>query len=254
MESISRTEEFRGRRAIVTGAASGIGRAVADQLQALGATVTFADNDADAAAAAAGEAGGSSGHVDVADERSVLRFFEDYRAVDPRLDLLVNVAGVQRAGSVVEATVDDWDAQMAVNARGTFLMLKHALPLMTGQPGAAVVNIASAGGVRGFAGLSGYSASKAAVIALTKCVAKEVAGDGIRVNALSPGWVDTPFNDPITDQVGGRSELEAWVAREVPLQRQASPPEAAAAVLFLLSGASAYATGHNLVLDGGFTV
>ena len=243
------------RVAVVTGAASGIGAAVAQRLLAQGVTVVIADIDEEAATKFALEHDRAiARQVDVSDEESVNGLFkwvgEDFGGVD----LVVNVAGVQRAGEIETMSLMDWDNQFGVNARGTFLMTKFAIPLLAGRSAPNIINVASAGGVRGFVGLSGYSASKAAIIAFTKCAAKELAPRGIRVNTVSPGWVDTPFNDPIMAEVGGRQELEQWVASAVPQQRQSTPDEMAGVVMFLASPESAYVTGHNLVADGGFTL
>jgi NAD(P)-dependent dehydrogenase (short-subunit alcohol dehydrogenase family) len=244
------SEEFEGRVAVITGAASGIGRAIADALVEQGAAVVYADLDGAAAAQAAGD-GATGAQVDVSDGTSVASLFDRLRERHGGVDIVVNVAGVQRAGAVVDLDESDWDLQMSVNAKGCFLMAKHAIPLMEGRAGATIVNIASIAGVRGYPGVTGYSASKGAIIAFGRGLAREVAPLGIRVMTLSPGWVDTPFNDPVTAEMGGRPELESSIAATVPMGRQSTPPEIAKAALFLVSDAASYMTGSNLLVDGG---
>ncbi len=245
---------LRDKTVVVSGAASGIGRAVANAAIAAGGEIVFADIDSAAVERAAQESGSMFHTVDVSDAASVKALFQAVVERHGGVDVIINVAGVQTAGKIMEIAEEDWDRQFAVNVRGTFLMTKYGGPHMLGRGGASIVNIASAGGLRGFEGLSAYGSSKAAVIAFTKTAAKELAPYGIRVNALSPGWVDTPFNDPFIAEVGGRAEVDALVAGSVPLQRQSSPTEMAHNAIYLASSMSSYVTGHNLVADGGFTV
>src|SRR5882757_3509230 len=216
--------EFEGRVAIVTGAASGIGQAIADQLAEAGAIVYYADLDSAAADRAAGETG-TPLRVDVSDAASVKAAFARVGEERGALDMLICVAGVQRAGAVVDLDEADWDLQMAVNAKGCFLTAKNAIPLMEGREGAAIVNTASVAGLRGYPGVTGYSASKGAIIAFGRGLAREVAPLGIRVMTISPGWVDTPFNDPVTASIGGRGALEDSIAKTVPMGRQSNPAE-----------------------------
>jgi dihydroanticapsin dehydrogenase len=245
--------QFDGRVAVVTGAASGIGRAVADQLVSEGATVVYADRDAERGVAAARHERASYVALDVSDPTSVGALFANLAEVHGGVDIVVNVAGVQRAGLVTELSVEDWDLQMAVNARGCFLMAKYATPLLRGRAGAVIVNVSSGAGLRGHGGMTGYSASKGAIIAFDQALAHELGPDGIRVMTLCPGWTDTPFNDPVTAQMGGRAAIEELVEGMVPLRRQSSPAEMARAAVFLVSDAASYMTGTNLIVDGGLT-
>jgi NAD(P)-dependent dehydrogenase (short-subunit alcohol dehydrogenase family) len=245
--------QFDGRVAIVTGAASGIGRAIADQLATEGAAVIYADRDTERGAEAAAGEGSSFAALDVSDPASVEALFASIAEVHGGVDIVVNVAGVQRAGNVTELSVEDWDLMMAVNARGCFLIAKYATPLLRGRPAPVIVNVSSGAGLRGHGGMTGYSASKGAIIAFDQALAHELGADGIRVMTLCPGWTDTPFNDPVTAQMGGRAAIEELVAGMVPLRRQSSPEEMARAAVFLVSDAASYMTGSNLVVDGGLT-
>jgi NAD(P)-dependent dehydrogenase (short-subunit alcohol dehydrogenase family) len=247
------SNEFEGRIAVINGAASGIGRAIAGQLAGAGATVIYADRDAERGRASAAESQSSFVEVDVSSDQSVRALFSEVDARHGGVDIVVNVAGVQRAGNVTDLSEEDWDFQMAVNAKGCFLLAKHGVPLLRGRHGAVIVNVSSAAGLKGHPGMTGYAATKGAVIAFDRALAHELAPDGIRVMTLCPGWTDTPFNDPVTAQMGGRAELEAAVAGMVPLGRQSSPDEMARAAVFLCSDAASYMTGSNLVVDGGLT-
>lgn len=237
-----------GRVVMVTGAASGIGRACVEAFLAEGAVVVGVDVvDIDSA---------PSFHprvCDVADEAAVGELFDAVAREQGRLDAVVNVAGVQRAAPVESATVADWDRQMAVNVRSCFLLAKFGGTLLEKSADAAIVNVASVAGLKGTAGVTGYSASKGGVIALTRSLAHELAPRGIRVNALSPGWTDTAFNGPVIAELGGQDQLDELVRTTVPLQRQGRPGEIAAAAVFLAGPAASYITGQNLVVDGGLS-
>lgn len=248
-----REQEFDGRVAVVVGAASGIGQAVADQLVEGGAATVYADRDAERGIAAASADTASFVAVDVADGASVKALFDTVVERHGGVDVVVNVAGVQRAGNVTDLSEDDWDLQMTVNAKGCFLIAKYATPLLRGREGAVIVNVSSGAGLQGTPGMTGYSASKGAIIAFDRALAHELAPDGIRVMTLCPGWTDTPFNDPVTAQMGGREAIDELVRGMVPLGRQSSPAEMARAAVFLCTDAASYMTGSNLIVDGGLT-
>jgi 2-keto-3-deoxy-L-fuconate dehydrogenase len=228
-----RVTELAGKIAVVTGGGSGIGRAVARRLEAGGASVIVASRTA--------------GHrTDVSDEDSVRALFE---AVGPELHILVNCAGVLASTErTPDIALEDWERAFAVNVRGTFLCCKHALPRM--RRGAAIVNIASVAGMVGVPNRAAYGASKGAVIAYTRALAIDHVADGIRVNCVCPGTIDSPWIDRVVDELG--ESRDALVARQ-PLGRLGTPEEVAEAVAYLASDRAAFATGSQLVVDGGIT-
>ena len=234
-----RPMEFAGKIAVVTGGGSGIGLAVARRLAADGADVVVATRTESRSV-------GRWVRTDVADEASVRALFE---AVGPRVDVLVNCAGVLATTELTPSiAVEDWDQAFAVNARGTFLCCKHALPRMT--RGAAIVNVASVAGMVGVPGRAAYGASKGAVIAFTRALAIDHVADGVRVNCVCPGTIDSPWIDRVVEELG--EPREKLVARQ-PLGRLGTPEEVAEAVAYLASDRAAFATGSQLVVDGGVT-
>lgn len=165
--------------------------------------------------------------------------------------MLCQNASVQDSGAVTEFDADRWDRVFDVNIRGQFLSAKYAVPhIRKSGKGGAIVNMASIAGKRGGAGLTAYCASKGASIAFTNSLAKELAKDNIRVNAICPGWVDTPFNDPAISFLGGK-EAHARVVAGVPLGRQARPAEIAPLYVYLASDESSFMTGQAILIDGG---
>jgi NAD(P)-dependent dehydrogenase (short-subunit alcohol dehydrogenase family) len=248
--------DLAGRSVVITGAGAGIGRAAAQRFARAGAHVTVVDRDGVAAARTVGEIEAEGGTArpavaDVSRDAEVHDMLDEVVRETGGLDVLVNNAGVQYAGDVVDCTEEQWDRLMAVNAKGCFLGAKHAIPHMVARGGGAIVNNASLAGVKGGAGLVAYSASKGAVVAFSKALAAELAGHQIRVNTVCPGWTDTEFNGPSIAEMGGQEGLERFVAGQVPLGRLAAPEEIAAAMLFLGSDESSYMTGQVLVVDGG---
>jgi NAD(P)-dependent dehydrogenase (short-subunit alcohol dehydrogenase family) len=238
-------ERFAGRRALVTGAGSGIGEAVARGLHAEGAEVVLADRAGDRVGALAGELGERAEALilDVRDEDAVA-------AATGGLDVLANVAGIGSTTSAPDTALDVWEDVFAVNARGTFLCCKHAIPGMIERGGGAIVNMGSVAGLVGLRNRAAYCASKGAVIALTRALAIDHVGDGIRVNAVCPGTVDSPWVRRLVEDVG--ESLDALRARQ-PMGRLGTTDEIAQAVLYLASDAAAFVTGSALVIDGGLT-
>jgi 2-keto-3-deoxy-L-fuconate dehydrogenase len=236
---------FEGRRALVTGAGSGIGEAVARALHAEGAEVVLADAAGDRVRAVAGELGppARATTLDVRDEEAVAAAGDDP-------DVLVNVAGVGSTTNAPDTPLEVWEHVFAVNARGTFLCCKHAIPGMVQRGGGAIVNIASVAGLVGLPNRAAYCASKGAVIALTRALAIDHVRQGVRVNAVCPGTVDSPWVRRLVDEVG--ESLDALRARQ-PMGRLGSTEEVAQAVLYLASDAAAFITGTGLVIDGGLT-
>jgi 2-keto-3-deoxy-L-fuconate dehydrogenase len=236
---------FIGRRALVTGAGSGIGAAVARRLHAEGADVVLADVRAEPVEAIAGELGQMARAVrlDVRDEDAV-------RAVAPEVDVLANVAGIGSTTTAPETPLAVWEDVFAVNARGTFLCCKHAIPGMIERGGGSIVNVASAGGLVGLRNRAAYCASKGAVIAMTRALAVDHVEEGVRVNAVCPGTVESPWVARLVEDAG--ESLEALRARQ-PMGRLGTPEEIAEAVLYLASENAAFVTGTVFVIDGGLT-
>jgi 2-keto-3-deoxy-L-fuconate dehydrogenase len=220
------------KRALVTGAGSGIGAAVANRLAADGMQVVRADLR---------ELGGDALQLDVRDEAQVAPAMRD-------LDVLVNVAGIGSTTNAPETPLEVWEDVFAVNARGTFLCCKHAIPGMAARGAGAIVNIASVAALIGLRNRAAYCASKGAVVALTRALAVDHVADGIRVNAVCPGTVDSPWVRRLVEEAG--ESLDELRARQ-PLGRLGTPDEIADAVAYLAS--AEFVTGTVLTIDGGLT-
>lgn len=243
-----------GKVALVTAAGSGIGRACALAYAAAGAYVVATDRNQ--AAAEATSRLGPSGRMearslDVTDLDSVVAVVGTVSARLGRLDVLHNHAGVQVAGGIETITEPDLDTSYAVNVRAAFTAIRAAVPVMAAQGEGAILNTSSNAGVFVDRGMLAYNTTKAAVIAMTRQLALDLGPKGIRVNALCPGWVDTPFNAPYERQIGGRDALEKLLGKSVPLGRFGRPEEIADVALFLVSSAASYVTGQAIVVDGG---
>ncbi|MGP1355392.1 SDR family NAD(P)-dependent oxidoreductase [Roseicyclus sp.] len=240
-----------GLRVLVTGAATGIGHEVARAFADAGAVVAVTDISAriDEAALTTGAACAFRG--DVASEADAARIVAGAVASVGGLDCLVNVAGLQIVGAAEEMRADDWDRLMAVNLRGPFLMCRAAIPHLRRSSRGAIINTASVAGQRGGPGSTAYSASKGGLIAFGTALALELAPDGITVNTICPGWVDTGFNAPVIRLMGGREAHARIVAEGVPLGRQGTPADIAPAYLFLASSGARYVTAKAIGVDGG---
>ncbi len=243
---------------IITGGGSGIGRAVCDLFAAEGADLMIADKNAGAAEAAAGAARAAGRRaeataVDVAESADVKRMIDDTVAAFGRIDVLVNNAGYGITGSVVETDEADWDALIAVNLRGVYLGCKYVIPVMRQQGGGVIVNTASVVAAIGIRDRAAYVASKGAVAALTRAMALDHVDDGVRINAVAPGTIETAYFDEMfasSDDPGGlRRSLEA----RHPMNRLGTPMEVAYAMLYLASDESGFSTGSVLTVDGGMS-
>ena len=189
--------------------------------------------------------------LDAADPEAVRAFVDDAAAALGGLDAAWSNVGVQIAGTAETATVEELDRSWAINVRAHAVVCGAAVPHLRAAGGGAILVTASNSALLSEAGMLPYAVTKAAAVALTRQVARDVAGDGIRVNALCPGWVDTPFNEPAWRAYGGRERFLQSVPKLVPLGRISTPEEIARLACFLLSEESAYVTGHAFVADGG---
>lgn len=241
---------LEGRNAVITGAGSGIGRAIALRLAALGARVAVVDIDSAAAAAVAaeiGEGGGSasSHELDVSDfdavEEAFRRIVEELGGVD----ILVNNAGITRDNLIIRMSSDDWDRVLAVNLKGAFNCIRAAARAMMRERRGRIVNVSSVIGLSGNAGQANYAASKAGLIALTKSVAKELGSRGVTANAIAPGFIETPMTEGLPEKA-----REDYAARIV-LKRFGTPADVANLVAFLSSDDADYITGQTIAVDGG---
>jgi NAD(P)-dependent dehydrogenase (short-subunit alcohol dehydrogenase family) len=258
------TGQVQGKVALVTGGASGIGEAVCELLAREGASVAVTDVDdlkGPEVVARIKKAGGEANfwHHDVTSEERWIEVVADIMKRYGRLDVLVSNAGIGiSVPSITEMTLADWRRQTAINLDGVFLSVKHCLPVMRKTGGGSVIMMSSLAGLRGAASLSGYSATKGGVRLFAKSIAMECAtfGDGIRVNSVHPGIIDTPIWGKIPTAATGHGqnapidpEERAKVA--TPLGRAGHAAEIASGVLYLASDASRYVTGSELVIDGG---
>jgi 2-keto-3-deoxy-L-fuconate dehydrogenase len=248
--------------AFVTGAGSGIGEQIARLFARQGAHVILNDIRVDAAEQVASEiraVGGSTRtqQLDVADESQVKAAIEWVAATEGRLDILVNNAGVSHVGTILETSFEDWERVMGVNARGVFLCSKYAVTQMLAQnpSGGILVNIASVAGMIAIDQRFPYSASKGAVISMTRSIAIDFVTQGIRCNAICPGTVHTPFVEGYLARnfAGHEDEVRQQLHARQPIGRMGRPDEIAYAALYLASDEAAFVTGSTLVIDGGWT-
>lgn len=249
--------DFRGKVALVTGAASGMGLATARAFAEAGAAVVLADFKGDAAEAEA-QALVAAGHraiavrCDVSDDEQVSAMVDRAVSEFGRLDAAFNNAGVMaKIAPTVESTREEWDRVIGVNLRGVWGCMKHELRQMERQGGGAIVNNASVGALTGNPGIGSYIASKHGVVGLTRTAALEYVRRGIRVNAVNPGLIDTQI---ARDVVAGDEDAYAEIAKGVPIGRAGRPEEIASVVLWLCSPGASYVVGHALTVDGGMTV
>jgi 2-keto-3-deoxy-L-fuconate dehydrogenase len=253
-----------GKRALITGAGSGIGEAIATLFSAQGAHVIVADVQGEAAERVANDIVQRGGvatplALDVTDEDQVCTSFGQLADQDQqgRLDLLVNNAGISHVGSILETSLKDWERVLRVNAGGIFLCAREAVRLMVQQEpkGGVIINMSSVAAMIGVERRLPYSASKGAVLALTRSIAMDFVDQGIRCNAICPGTVQTPFVEGYLKRSfpGQEDAVRQTLHARQPIGRMGQPEEIAAAALYLASDEAAFVTGSALVIDGGWT-
>ena len=243
-----------GKTALVTGAARGIGKAIALKFASEGANVAFTDltidengkaTENEIAAFGVKAKGYASNAADFAQTEEVVKQVkEDFGTID----ILVNNAGITKDGLMLRMTEAQWDAVIAVNLKSAFNFIHACTPIMMRQKGGSIINMASVVGVHGNAGQCNYSASKAGMIALAKSIAQEMGAKGIRANAIAPGFIETAMTAALSDDI--RAE---W-CKKIPLRRGGTPEDVANVALFLASDLSAYVSGQVIQIDGGMNM
>ena len=242
---------LQGKRAVIVGGVRGIGREIVGKYLEEGAEVLLGDiSDPEP-----GEAPQSDAfhfrNVDGTDEASVSAFFDQAGEIMSAVDILVLNLGILDPVKIEDATLEQWRRSFAINTDALFLCCKHALPLLRQSGKASIIVTASMAAWRGGPNMVPYSASKGAAVSFCYSLARELVSEGIRVNAVNPGWVDTPFNSGVIERMGGRDAFEETVSRVVPLGRAALPPDLAPLYVYLGSDESAYATAQSFHINGG---
>lgn len=252
--------QLAGKKALVTGGTRGIGREIALSFAREGADVAICGRDPTALAQVqeqleiAGLSAGQAGRqalgiqADVASAASVEQLIQTALDKFGALDILVNNAGITRDGLLIRMKDDDWQQVLAVNLTGTFLCTRAVARVMMRQRRGRIINLASVVGLTGNPGQTNYAASKAGIIGLTKSVARELAGRGITVNAIAPGFIETEMVQALSDA------LKAQWSAQIPVGAFGHPRDVAAAAVFLASDAAGYITGHVLTVDGGLSM
>ena len=246
--------DLKGKVAVVTGGYSGIGRAVCVKLASLGAHIAIVgigrEEDKQESVKTVSDLGVKVEAYDCdvsnfeAGDEVVKKIIEDFS----KIDILVNNAGITRDKLMLNMTEAEFDAVIAVNLKGAFNMTKHVYKPFMRQRSGRIVNLASIVGINGNAGQANYCASKAGVIGLTKAVAKELAARGVTVNAVAPGYIDTPMTQALSDKVKDE------IASQIPMKRRGLPEDVANVIAFLCSDYASYVTGEVIRVDGGIAM
>lgn len=249
-----------GRAALISGGARGIGLAIAERFQCEGAQVFLLDCDSTAGSAAANvlstrfpASPAAFLHADLACEAEIHAAIEVVRCTTGRLDILVNNAAIEFERAFPDLTTADWDSVLNVNLRGAFLLTRAVLPLFPPE-GGAIVNISSIHASHAFPGSLPYACAKAGLVAMTRNLALELASKHIRVNSISPGYIDTRLWDEYLKTVPRPFEVAAYTTALHPVGRRGTPADVADAALYLSGSASSFITGVDLVVDGGLTI
>lgn len=241
--------KLKDKVAIITGGTLGIGEAIANEFAKEGANLIILGRNSERGNAISDNLTTTYGvgcefyQTDFNDSRSIVETIEKIIGKHPRIDILVNNAGIATGGTVESLSEEEWDEIFRVNVKAPFLMCKHIVPVMRANGSGSIINIGSSAGLVGAWGLHAYSATKGAVIQLTKSMASQYAKDKIRVNALCPGATRTPLLDKVDQEF----------IKMIPMGRMADTVEIAKGAVYLASDDSSFMTGANLVIDGGFT-
>jgi 3-oxoacyl-[acyl-carrier protein] reductase len=241
---------LKGKVALVTGGAQGIGKAIATRLAEEGATVTIADVNIDLARSVAAQLEDRgmtafASQVDVSDSSQAEELIKQITGRFSSLDILVNNAGISRDALLIRTSEEDWDRMMAVNLKGAFNLTKSAARVMVRQKSGRIINVTSVIGLMGNAGQAAYASSKAGLVGLTKTAAKELAGRGITVNAVAPGYIQTAMTESLS-----QTAKDAFL-NLIPLRKAGNVEDVANVVAFLVSDQADYITGQVIQVDGG---
>ena len=247
------SQSLAGRIAVITGGASGMGAATVREFVAAGATVTLIDRNAQGAQQVADETGATAIIGDVSDADFCQKTIDQVAATHGRLDVLVNCAGTIHRAAAAGTSDDDWRQIMAVNVDAVFYLSRAAVKHMAAQGAGAIINFGSIWGERGAAGVLAYCATKGAVHQITRAMALDHADQGIRINAVAPGEVETPMISTGRTTTPTAADLQAMADATIPIKRLAQPEEIARVVRFLASDEASYLTGAIVPVDGGYT-
>ncbi len=242
--------ELTGKTALITGATGGIGRQIAKKMHAQGATLALTDMNLDTLKAFQAELGDRVFvySANLTDSESLNQLVKQAQADMGRIDILVNNAGITKDGLAMRMTDDQWQAVLNINLTAGFKLARAVIPGMMKNRFGRVISMASIVGVMGNAGQANYSASKAGLIAMSKCMAQELASRGITFNSVAPGFIKTPMTDALSE------EVRAQLLKEVPMGRLGTAEDIANTVVFLASDEAAYITGQTIHVNGGMAM